>query len=114
MRSLVVLVLLAIAPSAFGQDARWMIEDAESMRFVEADTKGPDFRDGEKVTLLYTEGDLLRVRRGDRYGWIPATAVTADEPERATDLPVITAPTGPAGEFDLEALEDLLQKTEEL
>lgn len=61
-------------------DTVWVVEEIRSERFADAAVTGPVFRPGEPVTVLFVEAARLRVRKGDRYGWVPSTAVTSEDP----------------------------------
>ncbi len=94
MMSALLLVGLSVssAPSAWAQDHAtgdevFMVSETRSERFADADHAGPTFRDAESVTVLYVEGDRVRVRKGDRFGWVDATKVTADSPVVNSNAP---------------------------
>ncbi len=75
-----------LAPAAVATDApekRWAVSDVDSKRFADDDTAGPTFKAGDELLLIVTDGSRVRVRRGDRYGWVPASAVTAEAPAPA-------------------------------
>ena len=78
---------LTISPKA-SADARWLVADTASQRFPGEDVAGPTFATGTEVVVIVTEGDRVRVHKDDRYGWVPASALTATPP-----LP--TMPTSP-------------------
>ncbi|MBW2255729.1 MAG: hypothetical protein JRI25_14160 [Deltaproteobacteria bacterium] len=86
-----------------------LTQDAETVRFLDDDTAGPALDEGEKVTVLFREGDLVRVRKGERYGWVASSVLTDAAPEAAAPTEAIPA-TAPA-EFDLQKLQELLQRT---
>lgn len=71
---------LGFAAPAFAQDAQWVVADTPSVRFADADTAGPAFKKDEKVEILAHDGARVRVRDGDSYGWIAATALTSTQP----------------------------------
>jgi len=108
----VLLAALAVASPARAQESAWATRDAETVRFPDADTAGPKLEEGDEVTVLFREGDLVRVRKGDRYGWVEASVLTDTAPEGAE--PAATPPSTPPGEFDMQKLRDLLQRTQDL
>jgi hypothetical protein len=113
MRPFVIsILLLTVAQPAWAQEAAWVAEDAETVRFLDDDTAGPALNEGDRVTVLFREGDLVRVRKGERYGWVAGSVLTDAAPEAAT--PTETTPAAPPGEFDLEKLQELLQRTGDL
>ena len=71
-------------PSA---NARYLMADVVSKRFPGEDLAGPTFKTGEQVDVIVEEGGSVRVRQGERYGWVPAAQLTATAP----------MPTLPAG-----------------
>jgi hypothetical protein len=101
-------MLLLLLSLAFAQDPEqaWLVEDATALRFPDAEVPGPELDANERVTVLFREGDLVRVRAGDEYGWVPSAKITTTAPEGAT------IPTEPPPEFDMKALEELLKRTE--
>jgi hypothetical protein len=84
MRTL--LLLVAFTAPAFAQDAPTPlppsalvlgldvapIAEIASARFPDAQVTGPTFAAGESVRVLFVDGARVRVRKGDRYGWVPA------------------------------------------
>ena len=110
MRGLLLLASLVASP-AFAQDvgsAMYVAADVEAKRFVDADTKGPSLATGDAVTVVYVEGDQVRVAAGTRFGWVPATALTATDPNPD---PVEMGGSGAPREFSMEALQELLDRT---
>ena len=77
---------LSVSPKS--ADARWVVADTPSQRFPEGDVKGPTFTAGTEVELIVADGDRVRVRASDKYGWVPASALT-DVP------PMPSLPTSP-------------------
>jgi hypothetical protein len=73
------------APSA---DTSYIQADTPSKRFPDATVAGPAFLAGTAVTVLVTEGEWVRVAKGDQFGWVPATAL-------ATTPPVPVDPVAP-------------------
>ena len=92
MRRLLVAIALLLPLSALAEDV-WLAEEAPSTRFSDAELAGPLFESGEKVELLFEDGEIVRVRKGDRYGWVPATAITRERPADAeSDAPGFQLP----------------------
>lgn len=75
-------------------EPRWVVADVEAKRFAEGDEAGPALKAGDEVELVFTEGDRVRIKKGDRYGWIAASAVTEEAPEIeiSTDNPLLSNP----------------------
>jgi hypothetical protein len=61
-------------------DARWFVADTASVRFPGETVAGPAFTAGTEVEVIVTEGDQVRVHKDERYGWVPAAALTATAP----------------------------------
>lgn len=73
---------------ALAAEIVWATDTVESVRFADADVKGPTFEAKARLEVLFRDGDRVRVRRGDSYGWIPAAKTTATAPEGAeTEAP---------------------------
>jgi hypothetical protein len=78
MRFALVLALLGLSLPAAAQsqgEQMKLLEEVDSKRFPTDGTPGPTFQKGDLVTVLWVEGDRLRVFRGNRFGWIPADKV---------------------------------------
>lgn len=71
--------------SAFAADTEsgWLASDAESKRFFGEAVAGPTFTAGTKVTVLVHDGETVRIFAGDRFGWVPASAITSTPPKGA-------------------------------
>lgn len=95
---------------SIGQQA-WLLEATPSQRFPEGEVEGPEFEADERITVLYIEPERVRVRRGSRYGWVPADALTAEAPEGAAPAPTTGGAQAPSGEFSMEELQELLERT---
>lgn len=111
MRPLVLLAVLLAPLPAFAQDvgsAMYAAKDAATVRFEGEKTKGPDLKTGDEVTVLYVDGDLVRVRTDDdRYGWVAKSDLTATNPH-----PEAAKPAAPSGQkFSLDELKKLLKNT---
>ncbi|MCA9493709.1 MAG: hypothetical protein KC621_27440 [Myxococcales bacterium] len=61
-------------------EARWLTAQVVATRFPGEKTPGPTFESGEMVELILEDGGQARVRQGDRYGWVPASALTTEAP----------------------------------
>lgn len=112
MRGLLLIASLFAAP-AFAQDvgsAMYVAADVDAKRFPDADTKGPALAGGDEVTVVYVEGDLVRVMSGKDFGWVPATALTATDPTPSEAI-TIGGSGGVPREFSMEALQELLDRT---
>lgn len=84
VRSMMILVALTLGADALAEDA-YTIAETPSTRFPDADVAGPSFDANLRVEVLVHDGDRLRVRDGDDYGWIAASAVTASAPDPMSD-----------------------------
>ena len=94
MRILVLIVGIVLGNSALAADAVWMTEDVQSKRFLGDEVVGPFFATGTRLDVLFREGDWVRVRKGEDYGWVEAKAVSEEEPI----APAPDAPAEPAKE----------------
>jgi len=107
---LVLLAVVAWSPMSLAQDADsvdlgatvFPITDVHSVRFPDVTVTGPLFLANQSVTVLYVEADRLRVRKGDRYGWVPREEVTTEAP--VTDAPALGSPSFDLEGIDLQAL----------
>lgn len=53
-----------------------------SKRFADdAAAKHVKFEQGTALRVLYREGSMVRVREGERYGWVPAASLTPENPK---------------------------------
>jgi len=59
---------------------RYATQEIASVRFLGEDVKGPVFQAGERLELITEKDGWVRVRQGDRYGWVPADALSAEPP----------------------------------
>jgi hypothetical protein len=64
-------------------EVRWLVSESGSTRFPGESEPGPTFAAGEMVEVVLVEGDRTRVRKGDRYGWVPNAALTIEAPATA-------------------------------
>lgn len=93
IRAALLLVLLSTASVARAQDAGqtgWFVADTQATRFPGEKLAGQTFTAGSQVTVVVKDGALVRVTTGDRFGWVPASALTAVAPEgTATSAPLV-------------------------
>ncbi|MBL8617650.1 MAG: hypothetical protein JNM72_18730 [Deltaproteobacteria bacterium] len=75
-------VVYALAPA---QGLRWPGAEARSLP-VEA---------GARLEIIAEDGDLIRVREGTRFGWLPRAAVTSTPPAPAAAPGLPPAPMVP-------------------
>ncbi len=119
------LVLVSLFALALAQEAEvagtpldpqeaWVVEQITSHRFHERGESGPQLSENARVTVLYQVDDLVRVRRTNQFGWVPSEALTYERPEGAREAAPAEVPEVPEmeGEFDMEALQQLLERTE--
>ncbi len=60
-------------------------------RFItDTEAAGAKLGAGDAVTVLFREDGMVRVRKGDVYGWVPEAAVTTEAPP--TPTPTINTP----------------------
>lgn len=75
----------AQSPLSFGPqgEARWVTEDVVADRFLayNDEAKGPSLTKGDEVELMVTDGDRVRIKFDDRYGWVSASVLTTEAPE---------------------------------
>jgi hypothetical protein len=67
-----------------GVERVWVAKEGGvvSKRFAtDAEATHVTFGDGQQLRVLYREAGWVRVRDGDRYGWVPEDAVTDTPPE---------------------------------
>jgi hypothetical protein len=80
-------------------EVRWLSAESGSTRFPGDPAPGPTFAAGEVVEVLVAEGDRTRVRKGDRYGWVPTSVLSMTAPEPVGGNPLLGGmqPLLPAG-----------------
>lgn len=61
-------------------NTRYVVADVVSKRFPGEDVAGPTFTTGEQVDVIVEENGSVRVRQGERYGWVSAAQLTAMPP----------------------------------
>ncbi len=84
-----VCVLLFVAGPALADEpeSAWVRGEAASKRFLGETTVGPTFDDGARVVVLMREGGQVRVQLGNRFGWVPESALTSEAPAGAATPP---------------------------
>ena len=87
MRTLSLVFSLLYAASAFAAETLVTTEDVQSVRFVGETIEGPFFTSGAKVTVLAKEGDWVRVRKGDDYGWVERSRLAENAPQPTLEAP---------------------------
>lgn len=60
--------------------ARYPTKEIASVRFLGEDAAGPVFQPGERLELITEKDGWVRVRQGERYGWVPADALSTEPP----------------------------------
>ena len=81
--------------AATGPSHVWTTESVGLKRFADADGVLVTFDAGEKLEVVVKDGDVLRVRRGTDFGWVPADKVTEEAPSAGADLPSFQLGDGP-------------------
>ena len=71
---------------AFAEDPVYTQAETPSLRFSDAAVPGPTFAPGTRLEVLVREGGVVRVVQGDKFGWVPATAVAVTMPAPELDL----------------------------
>jgi SH3-like domain-containing protein len=66
--------------SAFAADEMFMVENVQAKRFINEDIEGPFLSSGTRVNVVIKEGDWVRVRNGESFGWVRATNLSETEP----------------------------------
>lgn len=95
---------ISLSPSPLTLDAGPPVEvmyvaadKVVSKRFFDDAAPGHvDFVKGDDVRVLYRANGWIRVRDGEKYGWLPETALTAERPE----MPAAPQPSTPI-EFNI-------------
>jgi len=107
MRRLITLVLLGLAAPAFAQEPAWVTEQVESTRFADAEHPGPPLDEGDRVEVVLRDGDRVRVRKGTRFGWVPAAVLTDQAPATEEPPPSLLMDS----DFDMQAIQESLQRS---
>lgn len=85
MRAMWFVLLSVFSFSAFAEESAWVQADTDARRFLGENTPGPRFTAGSKVTVLKRDGESVRIFAGDRFGWVPAAALSATDPKAAAE-----------------------------
>ena len=95
-------LMLSFSSVAWAADSEqgWLVGTEKSKRFLDEATVGPEFAAGTRVVVLAHEGELVRVSVGDRFGWVPASAITNKAPATGA----ITPPPGIPGLPDVKVI----------
>ena len=93
-------LLLALAGAASAQQpitmnlggetalpTKFVIEDVQSKRFSDKDLPGKSFLAGDAVQVLFETNQLIRIKKGNNFGWVPAATVS-DEAPAPPELPL--------------------------
>jgi hypothetical protein len=92
VRVLGLVVGLIFANSAFAAEIAWMTEGVQAKRFLGEEVVGPFFEAGTRLDVLVEEGEWIRVRKGEDFGWVELKSITKEEPVAATpEAPALPA-----------------------
>ncbi len=75
-----------VARAEGGPEVLYVARNADSVRFAAESTPGPAFPAGTRVTVLLRTDALVRIFAGDKFGWVPADALTATAPASAPSM----------------------------
>ncbi len=104
-----------LLPSLAQAEDAWALRDAQALRWPDAEQISVELDQGEKVTVVYRDDGMVRVRKGAEFGWVPADALgdqdpkpsaTSDDPWEIPDMPTLDIPglgKAPAIEPPLDA-----------
>jgi len=59
---------------------KFVVDNVDSTRFVDKDLPGKNFAAGDAVQVLFESNGLVRIKKGNAFGWVPATALTDEAP----------------------------------
>lgn len=59
---------------------RYATEEITSVRFLGEDVQGPVFEPGERLEIITEKDGWVRVRLGERYGWVRADQLATSPP----------------------------------
>lgn len=59
---------------------RYAVEEVASVRFLGEEVPGPTLSAGEQVELITEKDGWVRVKKGERYGWVPAGKLVEEPP----------------------------------
>lgn len=81
LAALLVAAALSLPALALAEDL-WATADITASRWPEATSmKSSDVTTGTKLTVVFREGDRVRVRIGGTFGWIDAASTSTTAPE---------------------------------
>lgn len=97
------LLLAWIISFAHAEDA-WLSADVEALRWPDKPYVSASFTRGDYVEVLLRDGDKVRVRKENDFGWVPAADISTIEVKPAPpmlfpgieDAPAVPSPV-PAG-----------------
>ena len=83
MRIMLISFILSLTTVAYGQsnEDAWVVDEQVARRFPEGETQGPRFEAGDKVVVVYREGNQVRVKGDSGFGWMASDAITTEKPE---------------------------------
>lgn len=88
--------VLALGDVAWAEGpSAWLTTAVDADRFADREGFGPALEQGDEVEVVLRDGERVRVRSGNDFGWVPASALS--------DVP----PT--PGELDLSGVLDSLK-----
>ena len=79
-RTLLALILLALPSLAAAEDA-WLQTDIQALRWPDAQNISARLQEGDQVVVIYRTEDLVRIRKGSDFGWVPPSALSDQDPE---------------------------------
>lgn len=59
---------------------RYTTQEVTSVRFLGEEVQGPVFKSGERLEILTEKEGWVRVRLGERYGWVPSDLLAEEPP----------------------------------
>jgi hypothetical protein len=94
-----VLFLLLSLISLCSAEDRWATGPTEGVRWPDVKTVSVNLAEGDEVEVMTTKGDLVRVRKGTDFGWVPASSLTnvapPPKPAAIPDAPTEGLPEAP-------------------
>ena len=58
----------------------YVLEDTESKRFPDAEQAGKSFIAGDRVQVVSKTADMVRVMKGNTFGWVPRAVLSEEAP----------------------------------
>jgi hypothetical protein len=77
-------VFLLLFSLALAEDL-WAVAPAEGVRWPDVPTVSVKLTAGDEVEVMVRDGDKVRVRKGNDFGWVAATALTDVAPPKVED-----------------------------